>query len=317
MININIEELTDEDLPKLADNDSFFEHSEKYSSKCRNADVLEILLDDIYIKQIDFSSETNQTINVSAFTDCVISQWAIRGDSVCVTDHQRYELYSKESSLYYKSAAPVVFHSNPVPNGCFMVLVIPKEKFLQRFYDDNRFLNEFCSEMEKGDSMWAGKGIGVTPSMANIIRDIDNAPYSGHLRRLYLESKIQELMVMQIGAFTQPEKTTSLKAKDKDLIHEVKIYIEENPGSNKSIVELAHMVGINQSKLKRGFKELFNHTIFGFITDIRMEKAQHLLLEKEMLVNEVADLVGYKYPQHFTAAFKRKFGFLPGELRYR
>lgn len=310
-----MEDLTDDDLPKLADNNSFFEHTEKCNLECRNADVLEILLDDIYVKQIDFSSETNQTINVSAFTDCVVSQWSVRGDSVCVTDNSRYELYSKESSLYYKSATPVVFHSNPVPNGCFMMLAIPKDTFLQRFYDDNRFLNEFCSEMEKGDSMWAGKGIGVTPAMTNIIREIDNAPYSGHLKKLYLESKIQELMVMQIGAFTQAEKKTSLKAKDRDLIYEVKVYIEENPSSTKSIVELAHMVGINQNKLKRGFKELFNNTIFGFITDVRMEKAKHLLLEKEMFVNEVADLVGYKHPQHFSAAFKRKYGFLPGTLR--
>lgn len=314
-MKINIEELTDNDLPKLADNNSFFEHSEKYNSKCKDGEVLEIMLDDIYIKQIDFSIETNLAIHVSAFTDCVVSQWAISGDSVCVTDNSRYELSSKESSLYYKSATPVIFQSNPVPNGSFMVLAIPREKFQQRFYDDNRFLNEFCNEMEKGDSMWAGKGIGVTPSMTNIIREIENAPYSGHLRKLYLESKIQELMVIQIGAFTQAERRTSLKAKDKDLIHEVKIYIEENPASTKSIVELAHMVGINQNKLKRGFKELFNNTVFGFITDVRMEKAKHLLLEKEMFVNEVADLVGYKHPQHFTAAFKRKYGFLPGALR--
>lgn len=312
----NMEKLTENDLPKLADNSFFFEHFEEYNSGCKNAEVLEILLDDIYIKQIDFSAEISQTINVSAFSDCVISQWAVKGDSVCETESNRYELRSKESSLYYKSAEPVVFHSNAVSNGCYMVLAIPKDKFLHRFYDDNRFLNEFCNKMEKGDSMWAGKGIGVTPSMTNIIRDFENAPYSGQLKKLYIESKIQELMVMQIGAFTQTEKRTSLKAKDKDLIHEVKLYIEKNPASTKSIVELAHMVGLNQNKLKRGFKELFDNTIFGFITGVRMEKAKHLLLKREMLVNEVADLVGYKHPQHFAAAFKRKYGFLPGELRH-
>lgn len=310
-----MEELTDNDLPKLADNDFFFEHSNKYDLECRKSNVLEILLDDIYIQQIDFSTKTNQTVHISAFTDCVISLWAVSGDSACVTDNSRYELRSKESSLYYKSAAPVVYHSSPVFNGCFMVLAIPRNRFLRQFYDDNRFLNEFCNEMEKGDSMWAGKGIGVTPAMKNIVREIDNVPYSGHLKKLYLESKIQELMVMQIGAFVQGEKPVSLKTKDKDLIHEVKIYIEENPASTKSIVELAHMVGINQNKLKRGFKELFNNTIFGFITDVRMEKAKHLLLQKEMFVNEVADLVGYKYPQHFAAAFKRKFGYSPGKLK--
>ncbi len=311
-----MEQLTDNDLPKLTDHNSFFLHAGNYNSACRNSDVLEILLDDIYLKQIDFSAESSLTIHVSAFSDCVISQWSVKGDSVCETENRRYELRSKESSLYYKSAAPVVYQSNAISNGCYMLLAIPKETFLHRFYDDNPFLYEFCNEMEKGDSMWAGKGIGVTPTMTNIIRDIDNAPYSGQLKKLYIESKIQELMVMQIGTFTQEGTTTSLKARDKELIREIKQYIEDNPASTKSISDLARMVGINQNKLKRGFKELFNNTVFGFITDIRMEKAKHLLLEKELFINEVADLVGYKYPQHFTAAFKRKYGFLPGDLRH-
>ncbi len=309
-------QLTDNDLPKHTGNNSFFLHSGNYNSVCGSADVLEILLDDIYLKRIDFSSEINQAINVCAFSDCVISQWAINGNSVSETENNRYQLLSKESSLYYKNDSPVIHHSDWAVNGSYMLLAIPRDRFLLRFYDDNPFFNKFCNEMEKGNSMWAGKGIGVSPGMVNIIRDIHNAPYSGQLKKLYIESKILELMVMQIGTFTQEETTTSLKTRDKDLIREVKRYIEENPGSAKTIVELARMVGINQNKLKQGFKELFNNTVFGFITDVRMEKAKHLLLEKEMFVNEVADLVGYKYPQHFTAAFKRKYGFLPGDLRH-
>lgn len=123
------------------------------------------------------------------------------------------------------------------------------------------------------------------------------------------------MLVLQIGAFNQAETITGLKGKDKELIQEVRIYLEEHPDSTKSIIDLSRMVGINQNKLKRGFKELFNNTIFGFMTDVRMEKAKRLLLEEKMFVNEVADVVGYKHPHHFAAAFKRKFGYLPGELR--
>lgn len=311
----DIRKMTEGDVPKLIDNNTFFTHSQTFNMVSREADVLEILLDDMYLKRIDFSAHNHQTINVTAFTDCVVSQWSIRGDSVCTTEHNRFELNSKESSLYYKSNAPVEFHSDPVPNGSYVLLATPKERFMQRFYDDNRFLNDFCSEMEKGECMWAGKGIGVTPAMINIINDINNVPYSGQLKKLYLELKMQELMVMQIGAFTSFEKSSSLKLRDKDLIQEVRLFIEDNPETTKSIVELSQMVGINQDKLKKGFKEMFDSTVFGFITEKRMEKAKHLLLDEKMFVNEVADRVGYKHPHHFTAAFKRKFGFLPSELR--
>jgi AraC-like DNA-binding protein len=46
-----------------------------------------------------------------------------------------------------------------------------------------------------------------------------------------------------------------------------------------------------------------------------MYEAHRLLLDEQMYVNEVADLVGYKHPHHFTAAFKRKFGIMPKELK--
>lgn len=75
------------------------------------------------------------------------------------------------------------------------------------------------------------------------------------------------------------------------------------------------MVGINQTKLKSGFKQLFGTTVFGYLTDIRMEKARLLILSEKKNVGEVADLVGYQHPHHFAAAFKRKFGYSPGKLK--
>lgn len=40
-----------------------------------------------------------------------------------------------------------------------------------------------------------------------------------------------------------------------------------------------------------------------------------MLLQKGKTVSETADLVGYKNPQHFTAAFKGYYGMLPSELK--
>jgi AraC-like DNA-binding protein len=82
-----------------------------------------------------------------------------------------------------------------------------------------------------------------------------------------------------------------------------------------SIAALSRKAGINSMKLKTGFKQLFNTTVFGYLHTIRMQEAKRLLTEENMQVNEVADRIGYKYPHHFTAAFKRKFNITPSQLR--
>lgn len=100
-----------------------------------------------------------------------------------------------------------------------------------------------------------------------------------------------------------------------ECLHWIRDYIDLHYDEPCPIIDLARKAGINQMKLKNGFKELFNTTVFGYLSDVRMQEAKRLLLDEKMYVGEVADRVGYKYPHHFTAAFRKRFGVLPREVR--
>ena len=78
---------------------------------------------------------------------------------------------------------------------------------------------------------------------------------------------------------------------------------------------MAQYVGTNEFTLKKGFKELFGTTVFNFWNDAKMAEAKKMLLNGSMNVSEVSDLVGYKNPRHFSAAFKRKYGMIPSTLK--
>ncbi|MGH6633270.1 MAG: helix-turn-helix domain-containing protein, partial [Sphingopyxis sp.] len=78
---------------------------------------------------------------------------------------------------------------------------------------------------------------------------------------------------------------------------------------------LARMVGVNQTKLKAGFREVFGVTIYDFIIQQRMRHASQLLLTSEYSVSEVAYQTGYEYPANFTCAFKKYFGALPSNWK--
>jgi AraC-like DNA-binding protein len=75
-------------------------------------------------------------------------------------------------------------------------------------------------------------------------------------------------------------------------------------------MELAHQVGLNDRKLKTGFREVFKTTAFSYLHDCRMERAQELLRQKRAIAS-VAAAVGYASPTAFNRAFQRKFGMSP------
>lgn len=75
--------------------------------------------------------------------------------------------------------------------------------------------------------------------------------------------------------------------------------------------ELAQTVGLNEFKLKNGFRQIFGTTVFKHLHNCRMEKARQLLEEGNYTVTQVAWTVGFANRGDFAAAFRRKFGVNP------
>lgn len=133
-----------------------------------------------------------------------------------------------------------------------------------------------------------------------------------HIKRLMLEAGIVELLLKQ----QQPVETKMLPSfsnADKARLLEAKNIVEQNLKHPCSLIELSRKTGLNDFKLKRGFKALFGNTVFGYLAGLRMNLAYKLLREGNS-VNEVAEAVGYKNAHHFTAAFKKHFDMLPSKV---
>jgi len=77
---------------------------------------------------------------------------------------------------------------------------------------------------------------------------------------------------------------------------------------------LAKMVGINQQKLKKGFKNIFGVTINKFLIKKRMESAKVLLSQDNNSIRYVARQVGYTNQSHFSSKFREHFGMLPKDF---
>jgi AraC-like DNA-binding protein len=188
----------------------------------------------------------------------------------------------------------------------FKNLFTPESGFMTRFQENktvNRPLPDFLAAMQ--------------PAMYAVINEMRNAPYSGSLKGLYLEAKAIELFLAQVSQLDRSfrGRQPAIKPADSDALYAVKNYIDVHYHECCSIAGLARMACINQTKLKSGFKALFGTTVFAYVNNLRMQEAKRLLLDEKLPVGEVAERTGYVHPHHFAAAFKRKFGVLPGSMK--
>jgi AraC-like DNA-binding protein len=152
-----------------------------------------------------------------------------------------------------------------------------------------------------------------TPALLRIIDDIMNSHRHGPLREVYLEAKLIELLVHQLGpvpdllpAAGAPDVDRAMEARDRLLAQ-----LEDPP----SLDELANAVGTNVFRLKRDFKAVFGKSVRAFVLAQRHEMARNLLLDTRLLIKEIAARVGYSDVAHFSIAFKRHHGVSPSLVR--
>ncbi|MBD0270243.1 MAG: helix-turn-helix transcriptional regulator, partial [Cyanobacteria bacterium Co-bin8] len=153
--------------------------------------------------------------------------------------------------------------------------------------------------------------LAITPAMLTALWQILKCPYQGLTQKLYLESKSLELIALFIESLQQePAAHPSLQPEDIEPIRQAQQVLLQNLQTPPSLTALARQVGLNDRKLKAGFHQIANTTVFGYLTQLRMEKACHLLAQQQSIA-AVAAAVGYASPTAFSGAFRRQFGIPP------
>ncbi len=64
--------------------------------------------------------------------------------------------------------------------------------------------------------------------------------------------------------------------------------INDRVHCRSNLSEIAQHVGLNEYKLKRGFKETFNNTVFGYLTEQRLQLAKQYLLDTQQTAAEIS-----------------------------
>ncbi|MGJ0578689.1 helix-turn-helix transcriptional regulator [Xenorhabdus bovienii] len=82
-----------------------------------------------------------------------------------------------------------------------------------------------------------------------------------------------------------------------------------------TIANLARETGLSVLKVKRGFRQLFNNSVYGLFQAERMQEARRKLALNNTSVMTVAADMGYANASHFSTAFQKQFGINPSVLK--
>lgn len=92
-------------------------------------------------------------------------------------------------------------------------------------------------------------------------------------------------------------------------------YMHQNYDREIQVKEIAGVVNLHPGYLQRIFKAVTGQTLMGYLMEIRMEKAQMLLLETDIPIADISDYIGVGSRQYFHMLFKAHTNFTPTEYR--
>lgn len=223
-------------------------------------------------------------------------------------------LGSHHHNMFYANGFEGVVKNEELTAETF-VIQFTREAFLRLAEGAAMHLKGFINKVKKGEpAALSEEELYIDLPLNEAIRQIIRCHYPDGLRKIFLLSKCMEIIVLQAESFIRSQNTPIKYCKteyDKERILFARDYLIQHVEIPPSLPELAHIAGINEFKLKKGFKEIFNDTVFGYLAEYRLQEAKLALAENQKTATEIAFELGYSSLQHFSAAFKKKFGVSP------
>mgnify|MGYP004552302019 CR=1 FL=1 len=100
------------------------------------------------------------------------------------------------------------------------------------------------------------------------------------------------------------------------LVENVKLFIKENFCYDMSLNLAAEHFGVSVGYLSRTFKEITGMLFIKYLTEVRIQKAIHLMNTTNKSLNDIAKEVGYDSNKNFRMNFKKITGLLPNQYVY-
>lgn len=131
-------------------------------------------------------------------------------------------------------------------------------------------------------------------------------------RHLFVEIENNVVKQLKIG-----NRSIRITSADNAKINQAKELIDTNAEKFPNAYALSHKLHISEQKLKAGFFEMYQQTLWDYANTVRMNMAAKLLRESSLSVLEISKQIGYQSQSAFCKSFKHWSGMTPLSFRIR
>src|SRR6185437_1925240 len=242
--------------------------------------ISEWILKDIRITYSEYEFNDYVTLDWKGDFDLVTMYFSLKGKFTLPGNgiQSAIELGSNQHNIFYGQSAQGQMRLEELSMRSFMVQ-ITKDRFFAIANGGNEVLARFIESMSDANTVsLSEKNLDIDFPIQNCINSILKCNYEAPLKKMFLFSKVIELLVLQVESYQRllnPQTRYIKTDYDKERIAFARDYLVKNLETPPSLTELSRIVGINEFKLKRGFREVFGQTVFGYLNDVRMELAKN------------------------------------------
>ncbi|UYQ93409.1 AraC family transcriptional regulator [Chitinophaga horti] len=249
-----------------------------------------------------------------------VSLFFVEKGAITTKARQTWEISAMQHNLLFSAYATDLTLFEKQQALRLSIISFTPERFLAMSNGGGRFMETIANSIVSGKnfSLSEKHNFRLSLRMLEILKGFRSTPYQASAKSLLMESRVLELLALQCEQFEQderPAETLRLSTNDIKKLHAVRDMLLTDIAYTPSLAELSKLNGLNEFKLKAGFKQLFQQTVFSFLRDARMEHALKELKKDDKSLTEIAYECGFATLSHFSDVFKKKYGVAPKKMR--
>ncbi len=248
--------------------------------------------------------------------------FCLKGSLVYMDGENGEKIFSNKSgfqNILYKGCKKLLIQTESSQSVEILIIYLRKDFFHDYSHLGQKMGKEFLENLKclKCSALFS-QNLPISNRMSSIIHMLINSQECAGFKKNLVDARVIELLTLQLEAFEQnllKDKQQNLKKEDIARMEEARSYLLARLDNSVTLKELAHQIGTNEFILKKHFKMMYGKSVFAYLLEYKMEKARTMLMQTSVPIAEIALELGYKHATHFSAAFKRHYGYLPKELR--
>lgn len=130
-----------------------------------------------------------------------------------------------------------------------------------------------------------------------------------------IAKRFVEIILIQLLRQEEFSIRNSLNKKNHKEIQVVKNFMKVNYHKNITLDDLVELVHINKFYLIRIFKQEVGMSPIDYLIHVRIDEAQKMLRNTNIAIADIAHLVGFQSPSHFSKTFRELSNMTPSQYR--